>query len=147
MASAPASQRTARVQPAHSCVNILVDGRRPNNFGIFSELLHDSQRRLAARSAPEAPLLIRIAHHRLPDKVTMPQFQFAEEYARIFQRSVTMTTSLSKSEFRSPVSHRSFDGLIILSYAVFSILALGAIYFAMPGAPTDASLAIAMALP
>jgi hypothetical protein len=26
-----------------------------NNFGIFSELLHDSQRRLAARSTPEAP--------------------------------------------------------------------------------------------
>jgi hypothetical protein len=82
----------------------------------------------------------------------MPQFRFAEEYARIFQRSVTMTTSLSKSylsksEFRSLVSHRSYDGLIILSYAVFSIIALGAIYFAMPGTPADASLAIAMALP
>lgn len=63
-----------------------------------------------------------------------------------------MTTSLSKSylsksEFRSLVSHRSYDGLIILSYAVFSIIALGAIYFAMPGTPADASLAIAMALP
>jgi hypothetical protein len=88
----------------------------------------------------------RIAHHRLPDKVTMPRFQF-EEYARIFQRSVTMTTSLSKSEFRSLVSHRNFDGLIILFYAVFSILALGAIYFATPGAPADTGLAIAKALP
>jgi hypothetical protein len=58
-----------------------------------------------------------------------------------------MTTSLSKSEFRSLVAHRSYDGLIILSYAVFSFLALGAIYFAAPGTPADASLAIAMALP
>jgi hypothetical protein len=70
----------------------------------------------------------------------------------ILQRSVTMTTSLSKSElskfeFRSLDAHRSYDGLIILSYAVFSILALGAIYFAAPGTPADASLAIAMALP
>jgi hypothetical protein len=58
-----------------------------------------------------------------------------------------MTTSLRKSEFRSLVAHRSFDGLIILSYAVFSILALGAIYFAVPWTPADTSLAIAMALP
>jgi hypothetical protein len=58
-----------------------------------------------------------------------------------------MTTSSNKSEFRSLFAHRSYDGLIILSYAVFCILVLGAIYFAAPGTPADASLAIATALP
>jgi hypothetical protein len=70
MASEPASSAT------HAC-SLLIPastfssaGLRRNNFGIFSELLRDFNAGLQQVLRRKR----RIAHHRLPDKVTLPQF-------------------------------------------------------------------------
>jgi hypothetical protein len=56
-----------------------------------------------------------------------------------------MKTSLNAARFRAPVSNRNFDGLIVLSYVIFSVAVLGVIYFSSPETPPAASNVAAVA--
>ncbi|QPF94367.1 hypothetical protein [Bradyrhizobium commune] len=71
-----------------------------------------------------------------------------ERTRRELQRSVTMKSSESASPPVLPTGNRDYDRWIICGYAMFSVVMIAAIYFAVPGADaTDATTALAMALP